>query len=104
MSFLSTSQKALIDRLGNILDDVEARMMFGTIGVFSDDQQFGILDDEDLYLCVDDDSRASFAEAETSPYSAASVQQAAYLEVPDDVLENSDMLAAWVHRAIDAAD
>lgn len=78
-------------------------MMFGTIGLFASDQQFGILDDEDLYLCVDDESRASFSEAETSPYNAATVQEAAYLEVPDDVVSDPDMLAAWVHRAIDAA-
>ena len=104
MSFLSSSQKALIDRLGSIRDDVEARMMFGTIGLFTDDRQFGILEDENLYLSVDDESRAEFAQAETSPYSAATVQEATYLAVPEDVLGDPDLLAAWVHRAIEAAE
>lgn len=104
MSFLSPPQKTIVDRLGTVMDDIEARMMLGTVGLFSADRQFGVLDGETLYLCVDEDSRANFAEAGTEPYNAATVETAAYLAVPDDVVENTDMLAAWAHRAVEAAD
>lgn len=104
MSFLSSTQKALVDRIGGHVDDIEARMMLGTVGLFAGERQFGVLDNNELYLCVDDDSRPEFVEAGTEPYNAAAVEQATYLEVPDEVVENDDTLASWVERAIKAAD
>lgn len=104
MSFLSSSQKALVDRIGSVVDDVEARMMLGAVGLFADKQQFGILDDDRLYLCVNDDHRTDFDERGTEPYSAPTVEQAAYLEVPDEVVQDEDMFATWVGRAVEAAD
>ncbi len=104
MSFLSSSQKALVDRVGGIVDDVEARMMLGTVGLFADGRQFGVLDDDRLYLSVDDESRSTFVEAGTEPYSAPGVEEAAYLEVPDGVIEDDDTFAAWVERSLEAAD
>ena len=104
MSFLSSSQKALVDRIGGVVDDVEARMMFGSVGLFADNQQFGILDDDDLYLCVDDDHRSDFDDRGTEPYSAETVEQAAYLEVPDGILQDEATLATWIDRAVRAAE
>ena len=63
MSFLSSAQKDLVDRIGGVVDDVEARMMLGTVGLFASDAQFGILEEGRLYLCVDEESRSAFAEA-----------------------------------------
>lgn len=104
MSFLSSSQKALVDQIATAVDDVEARMMFGTVGLFADNQQFGILDDEHLYLSVTDEHKSEFDARGTQPYSAASVEDAAYLEVPEGILGDEDSLAMWVERALDAAD
>lgn len=104
MSFLSSPQKAIVDRIGDHVDDIEARMMLGTVGLFAEDAQFGVLDNNELYLCVDDDNRSDFVEAGTAPYNAASVETATYLEVPEDVVEDEDTLGTWVHRAIEAAD
>jgi len=103
MSFLSSSEKALVDRLAGIVEDVEARMMLGTVGLFAGDQQFGVLDDNQLYLSVDDDSREDFAEAGAEPYSAASVEAAAYLQVPEGIVEDDDTFASWVERSLEAA-
>lgn len=79
-------------------------MMIGTVGLFVDDHQFGVLDNDELYLCVDDDSRPDYADAGTEPYNAAAVEQATYLEVPDEIVEDDETLATWVERAIEAAD
>lgn len=103
MSFLSSAQKTLVDRIGGQVDDVEARMMLGTVGLFVNDCQFGVLDDEELYLCVDDESRSDYKEVGTAPYNAAAVEQATYLEVPDEVVEDEERLASWVRRAVEAA-
>lgn len=104
MSFLSAEQKALVDRIGGLVDDVEARMMIGTVGLFAGHQQFGVFDDDRLYLSVDDESRGAFAEVGTEPYRAASVEEAAYLRLPGEVAEDTDQLASWVERAVEAAD
>lgn len=79
-------------------------MMLGTVGLFANDQQFGVLDEQVLYLCVDDESRGDFAEVDTEPYSAANVQDATYLSVPEVVVEDEEVLATWVQRAMEAAD
>lgn len=104
MSFLSSSQKSIVDRIGSIVDDVEARMMLGTVGLFARGEQFGVLDDEHLYLQVADDHRTDFVEAGTEPYNAADVEHAAYLEVPDGILEDESSFATWVERAVDTTD
>lgn len=103
MSFLSPSQKEIVDCLAGVVDNVEARMMIGTIGLFANDHQFGILEDEELYLCVDEESRSDYVEAGTEPYSASEIDEAVYLEVPDSVLDNEEALVAWVQRAVDVA-
>jgi DNA transformation protein len=103
MSFLSSSQKALVDRIGEVVEDVEARMMFGTVGLFADDQQFGVLDGEDLYLSVDEDVRSDFAAAGAEPYNASAVEKAAYLEVPDEVVQNDEAFTTWLEHAVEAA-
>jgi TfoX/Sxy family transcriptional regulator of competence genes len=104
MSFLSSEQKALVDRIGSLVDNVEARMMLGTVGLFASDQQFGVLDDDRLYLSVDDESREAFVEVGTEPYSAPNVEEAAYLRLPGEVTEDTDQLFSWVERAVEAAD
>lgn len=101
MSFLSSSQKSIVDRIGSIVDDVEARMMLGTVGLFARGEQFGVLDDEHLYLQVEDEHRTDFVEAGTEPYNAADVEHAAYLEVPDGVLADEETFATWVERAVE---
>jgi TfoX/Sxy family transcriptional regulator of competence genes len=103
MSFLTAPQKALVDRIATVVDDVEARMMFGAVGVFVDDRQVGILEDETLYLCVDDEHRDDVAAAGAEPYGAAVVETATYLSVPPAVVEDEERLGAWVRRAAAAA-
>jgi TfoX/Sxy family transcriptional regulator of competence genes len=104
MSFLSSAQKALVDRIGDIVDDVEARMMLGTVGLFSGNQQFGVLEEEDLYLCVDDDTRDDLASAGGEPYGASDVEAAAYLAVPDEIVNDDTRFVDWVEQAVEAAE
>jgi TfoX/Sxy family transcriptional regulator of competence genes len=95
--------KALFDCIGGIVEDVEARMMIGTVGLFAGDQQFGVLDDDQLYLPVDGNNRDDFAEAGTEPYSAASVEGASSLQVPEGAIEDEYILASWMERSLEAA-
>ena len=103
MSFLTSQQKALVDQIGEIVDDVEARMMLGTVGLFSHNEQFGVLEDETLYLSVDEESRSAYKKAGTTPYSGEDVDNAAYLAVPEAVMDDDKTLKTWVKRAVQEA-
>ena len=78
-------------------------MLFGTVGLFVGEQQFGVLDGEDLYLSVDGETRSDFAAAGAEPYNASAVEKAAYLKVPDGIVEDDETLATWVKQAVEAA-
>lgn len=104
-SFLSSTQQTLVDRLADVTDDVEARMMLGTVGVFASDRQIGILDDEALYLRTDESNRATFEEKGATPYNGGDgVAQVSYFQVPSPILDNDDALSAWVSHALDVSD
>ncbi|WP_179862333.1 TfoX/Sxy family protein [Longibacter salinarum] len=100
MSFLSDEQKKLVDRIGTVASDIEARMMLGTIGLYIDDAQIGVVEDDAVYLRAGDDHRASFEEQGATPYNAGGgVAQASYFRVPDAILEDNDALTTWVEHA-----
>jgi TfoX/Sxy family transcriptional regulator of competence genes len=59
-----------------------------------------------LYFKVDAASRAAFVERGMGPFTyekASRTLAMNYFEVPPDVLENREELAAWANRAIQVA-
>ena len=84
---------------------ITARRMFGGVGIYSGDLFFAILDNDILYLKVDDSNRADFARVGSGPFRPygddSEVMQ--YYNVPADVLENADDLARWAVKAIAVA-
>jgi len=79
--------------------------MFGGVGIYAAELFFALLDDDTLYFKVDDATRPQFADRGMSPFRPygedGEVMQ--YYEVPADVLEDPEMLGAWVKAAIAAA-
>lgn len=84
---------------------IRARNMFGGVGIYAGDHFFALVDDDVLYLKADDTNRPDFERAGMGPFrpfgDGGEVMQ--YYEVPADVLEGGDELAAWVEKAIDVA-
>ena len=70
MSFLSDAQKSLVDRIGTVASDIEARMMLGTIGLYIDGAQIGVVEDDAVYLRAGDDQKEAFEEQGATPYNA----------------------------------
>lgn len=86
--------------------ELTARRMFGGVGLYSGELFFGIIDDDVLYLRVDDASRAQYEERGMSPfrpYEDKPEVSMSYFEAPADVLENADALCEWAHRSVAAA-
>ena len=100
MSFLTDAQKKLVDRIGMIENDIEARMMLGTIGLYIDNAQIGVVEEDAVYLRAGEDHRETFEDQGATPYnSGGGVAQAAYFKVPPAVLEDDDGLTMWVEHA-----
>jgi len=87
--------------------DVSARKMFGGAGLYCDGTMFGLIADDVAYLKVDDSNREDFVKAGSSPFnpypSKVKTTVMSYYEIPVDVLENPDQLAAWAGRSLTIA-
>ena len=83
---------------------VTGRAMFGGYGIYLDGLFFGLIDDDILYLKVDDSNRPDFEAAGTGPFRPYGDDRAMqYYEVPVDVLEDPERLRLWAGNALDVA-
>ena len=77
------------------------RAMFGAHGLYAGDTFFGIVCKGQLYLKTDDATAAEYRRRGSKPFQPNARQTIkSYYEVPADVLEDREVLAAWAARAI----
>jgi DNA transformation protein and related proteins len=85
----------------------EARRMFGGHGLYVGDVMFGLLDDDELFLKTDAETRARFVEAGCKtwvyPRRDGRVEQTSYFQPPDGAHEEPEAMLPWARLAIDAA-
>jgi DNA transformation protein len=103
---VSPSFKAFaIEQLSRAVPRVRARSMFGGVGIHAGDLFFALIDDDTLYLKVDDSNRADFEARGLRPFQpygeTGEVMQ--YYEVPGDLLEDADGLRPWAEKSIAVA-
>ena len=94
-----------VDRLLELVDGATARKMFGGVGIYAEDVMFALESRAgDLYLKVDDESRAEFEQLGAGPFSPSGRQtMRSFYEVPDEVASDDAELAGWARRAVEAA-
>ena len=89
------------------LGRLSLRRMFGKTGVFCDGVMFGMITDNTLYVRVDDQNRAVFKEAESTPplnyEKKGATIDLAFWRVPERLLDEPDELVAWARAALAAA-
>ena len=87
------------------LGTVTAKAMFGGLGLYHDGLFFGLVDDDTLYLKVDDATRGDYEKAGMRPFrpSADEGPSMGYYEVPGDVLEDPVDLTRWAAKAVEVA-
>lgn len=104
MAVSAAYREFVLEQLGRVVP-VTGKSMFGGVGVYSDGLFFALLDDDAVYLKVDDTNRAMFVEAGTGPFDpygdGKHVMQ--YYELPADLLETPDLLRPWVDAALAVA-
>jgi len=101
------------DFLAYVLEQLEglprlrSKRMFGAVGLYSDDRFFALLDDNVLYLKVDDASRGDFVARGMDPFRPFKDKpdySMSYYQVPADVLEDAELLVAWARKAVRVAE
>src|SRR5918996_5350328 len=94
---VSPSFKAYVLEQLQVLGPVTAKPMFGGIGLYASGVFFGLIDDDSLYLKVDESTRAEFERAGCRPFQpyGENSYSMKYYEVPADVLESRPMLTEW---------
>lgn len=105
MAVSPTFRTYVLDQLGRVATGIRSRGMFGGIGIYSGDVFFALIDDDTLYLKVDDGNRPDFEAAGMGPFrpfgEGGEVMQ--YYEVPAELLEGGEQLGTWVEKAIEVA-
>lgn len=95
----------IVDQISRTVPRVRARSMFGGVGIYGGDLFFALIDDDTLYLKVDDSNRADFEALGMRPFQpygeGGEVMQ--YYQVPADLLEDVEALRAWVEKAMAVA-
>ncbi len=93
-----------LEQMGRV-EPVTARPMFGGVGIYSGGLFFALIDDDTVYLKVDDTNRADFEAAGMGPFRPFGEEKASmsYYELPAELLEEPDRLRPWMHRALEVA-
>jgi DNA transformation protein and related proteins len=82
-----------------------ARAMFGGHGLYLDGVFMALVADEVLYLKVDAQTQARFAEAGSRPFTYTGGERPmvmSYWTVPDDALDSASAFAPWARLALAA--
>ncbi len=84
---------------------VTTRPMFGGLTFFHDGRAFALISGDRLYFKTDESNRADFEAAGRGPFLPYGdpAKPMAYHELPEEVLEDVDLLVAWMRKAIAVA-
>lgn len=92
----------VLEQLRRVLPSLRSRSMFGGIGLYSEELFFALIDDETLYLKVNDTNRGDFEALGLGPFrpfgDKGEVMQ--YYGLAPELLEDPDTLRPWVENAV----
>jgi DNA transformation protein len=104
MAVSAAYREYVLEQLGRVAP-VTSRAMFGGVGVYADGLFFALMDDDALYLKVDDSNRGDFEAAGMGPFRPFGDAQPPmrYYELPADLLDDTDRLRPWMEKAVEVA-
>lgn len=96
----------VLDLVG-LVGPVSARAMFGGHGVYAEGVMFGLLDDGELFLKTDEETRARFEGAGCRQWvyvnKKVRMENTGYFRPPDEAHEDPEAMAPWARLALAAA-
>lgn len=94
----------VLDQLRPIVPGIRVRRMFGAVGLYATDLFFAVVDDDILYLKVDDTTRPEYESRGMPPFRPFEMQASMnYSQLPEEILEDRETLQLWVGRSLDVA-
>jgi DNA transformation protein and related proteins len=92
----------ILEQLGRGVHVIRARNMFGGVGIYSGEFFFALIDDDALYFKVDDSNRPDFQARGMGPFQpyGEDGETMQYYRVPEDLLEDAEVLGQWAEKAI----
>ncbi len=105
MSVSPSFRRFALEQLARATTNVRARNMFGGVGIYGGDLFFALIDEDTLYLKVDDTNRPDFEARGSSPFRPTGPEGEVmqYYAVPVDLLEDPEALRPWVDQALAVA-
>ncbi len=103
---VSTSFRAFVLEQLEPFAALQAKAMFGGVGLYGDGCFFALLDDDRLYFKVDDATRGdheALGMGPFLPFGDPDRPMGGYYEVPGDLLEDPERLEPFVRRALAVA-
>jgi DNA transformation protein and related proteins len=88
------------------LGGVRSKRMFGGVGLYCDELFFGLLDEDVLYLKVDDSNRDDFTAHGMQPFQPFREKpeySMSYYQVPAETIEDAEDLVRWARKAVRVA-
>ena len=94
----------VLDQLRSVLPAVRERRMFGAYGLYAGELFFAVIDDDTLYLKVDDQTRGEYEMRGMPPFQPMEgMASMNYSQLPEELLEEPEALRLWAERAVDVA-
>src|SRR6478672_13014078 len=94
----------VLDQLRPIVPVLRVRRMFGAVGLYATDLFFAVVDDDVLYLKVDDTTRPEYEARGMPPFRPFEMHASMnYSQLPEEILEERETLQLWTGRALDVA-
>jgi DNA transformation protein len=94
----------LLDQLRSVVPGIRVRRMFGAVGLYATDLFFAVVDDDVLYLKVDDTTRGEYEARGMPPFRPFELHASMnYSQLPEEILEDREALQLWTDRALDVA-
>nr|MBN2278302.1 TfoX/Sxy family protein [candidate division Zixibacteria bacterium] len=94
----------ILERL-EVTGRITSRRMFGGLGLYLEGVFFALVSDNVLYFKVDEVNRRDYETAGMAPFSpyGENSYSMSYYEVPEEIIEDDQALAAWSFKAYEAA-
>ncbi|MFI4935469.1 MAG: TfoX/Sxy family protein [Caulobacterales bacterium] len=108
----SAAAMAFAQDLFSGMGPVEARRMFGGVGLFAGKAMFGLIDDDRIYLKTDAALKADLVAAgavswiyvEAKGPKAGVPQETSYWSLPESAADDPEEACAWGRRALAVAE
>jgi DNA transformation protein and related proteins len=83
---------------------IRSKVMFGGVGIYSEELLFALIDDDKLYFKVGDLNRSDYEQRGMEafyPYEGA--KPMAYWELPPGLIDDPDELRIWIDKSLAVA-